>query len=338
MDFIIDFISVKNADAIIVWLKKDNIDYVFFIDGGKAANSKDVIDHYNLYIKENVNNPTLIIINSHPHSDHLYGLIEIVDYFGKDISHAVYNDPMKYISNERKQEILDYYGDDQDINHLHEVFNKVKILNDQCQKYNINRLDAFSDLNDKYSGLFRILGPSKKFYKEKVDFFTSVENLNKYDYSKKGNSFVNEEDENLKPCVIVDQENDASPENLTSTIIEFTDSSNKKYLLTADCGIDSFESAEANGFNLNGGFELAQLPHHGSRRNVSAYWLHRISPNYYVVSAEGTTKHPRRAVINCIKRNINNCNVYSTHKSGTLSITTNRAIFPVRGWGNAEGL
>lgn len=338
MDFVIDFINVKNADAIIVWLKKNNVDYVIFIDGGKAGNSKDVIDHYETYIKDYVSNPTLIIINSHPHSDHLNGLIEVVDYFGNNISYAIYNDPMKYISDERKQEILEYYGDDPDINHLHEVFDKVKILNDQCKKYEINKLEAFSDLNDNYSGLFKILGPSRKFYKEKVDFFTSVENLNKYDYSKNSNAEINEEEEGLKPCDIVNAENEASPENLTSTIIEFTDSLNKRYLLTADCGIDSFQSAEDNGFNLNGGFELAQLPHHGSRRNVNSYWLHRLSPEYYIVSAEGTPKHPRRAVINCIKRNLPNCSVYSTHKSGTLSITTNRTVFPARGWGNAESL
>ena len=57
----------------------------------------------------------------------------------------------------------------------------------------------------------------------------------------------------------------------------------------------------------------------------------------YLISAEGNEKHPRKAVISCIKKNVPNCGIYSTHKNkGTLSYTTNRAVFPNRNWGSAK--
>jgi len=336
MDFVIDFISVGNADAIIVWEKKDGQDIIIFVDGGKTGNGKDVIEHYNNFIKPNINNPVLIIVNSHPHADHINGLLEIVEHFENQISYAIYNDPLKHISTEREQEILDHYDEDPDINHLYEVFEKVKKLNDLCSKYSIKRIDAFSDLD--YGGLFQILSPSRAFYKEKVDFFTNVANLKQNDYTKKGGAEVNEEVEGLKPCEIVDEKNDASPENLTSSIIEFTSSNGKKYLLTGDCGVDSFNSAEENGFTLNG-YEAVQLPHHGSRRNVNSTWLYKLSPEFFVASADGSKKHPRKAVISCIKKNIEGCKVYSTHRGGTLSISSNKSVFPTRGgWSPAAPL
>ena len=144
--------------------------------------------------------------------------------------------------------------------------------------------------------------------------------------------------EQLKPCVIVDEIDDTTPENLSSTVIELVDSKNRRYLLTSDAGIESFDDMVSNGFNYDN-LHIVQLPHHGSRRNISTNWIAQFNPKIYVVSAEGNKKHPRRAVINCIKRNLPGCKIYSTHKSrNTISYTTNQRVFPVRNWSKAEPL
>lgn len=133
------------------------------------------------------------------------------------------------------------------------------------------------------------------------------------------------------PCQIVDEVNDASPENLTNTVIQLT-GSGKKYILTADAGVDSFDYMEGESFD-NNNIEMLQLPHHGSRRNINSSWIEKFKPNAFFVSAEGNAKHPRRAVINCIKRNLPGSKVYSTHTHEVcLSFTTADGIFPSRGW------
>jgi len=314
MDFVIDFLNVGSADAITVWIKDNGKDCVLFIDGGKTDDGKVVINHYNSFIAPHVKNPLLIAINSHPHADHINGLVEVVEHFKSEIRFAIYNDPIKYISPSRKAEIEKYYKEnkDPDINHLYDLFDKVEQLNTMCVKYGISKLNASSNLNNNYGNLFKIFSPSEEYYKEKVNFFTDVNVLLKEDYTKKPDGDVNEIFEGLIPCKVVDEKNDVSPENLTSTVIQLTDSNNHNYLLTADAGVDSFESAEKNGFKFEN-YLLVQLPHHGSRRNVNTNWLSKFNPNFYVASADGSKKHPRKAVISCIKKNLQTCKVYSTH-------------------------
>ena len=149
---------------------------------------------------------------------------------------------------------------------------------------------------------------------------------------------MNELDEALKPSALVDAENETSPENLSSTVIQLIDSKGKKYILTGDAGVDAFDYMEGVTFEAKD-ISVVQLPHHRSRRNVNANWLSKFSPSYFIVSAIGKQKHPRKAVINCIKRNINNCNYYSTHtNTACISVTTYEKVFPNRNWGSATAL
>ena len=54
-----------------------------------------------------------------------------------------------------------------------------------------------------------------------------------------------------------------------------------------------------------------QIPHHGSRRNINPALIKVFSPTIAWVSAEGTNKHPRRAVVNAFKNG--GAIVHSTH-------------------------
>ena len=339
MEYVIDFVYVGDGDAITVWARNPNVcDYVFFIDGGNAGNGQKIVNHYLANIKPHLMPKRIIgFINSHPHNDHINGLIEIVEILGSEMNFAIYNDPVEFISDELREQIKKSYlaKEDEDITHLYESFEKIQKLNELCQKHNLKKIQAFRESNILNEDI-KILSPSKEYYQEKVQQFTNIDFLKKVDFSIKQPTVF--DDEVSSPCTIVDEVNDASPENLTSTVLQLTDSSGKKYILTADAGVESFDDMDKNGFN-NENINLVQLPHHGSRRNVSSAWLQRFNPKMYIASAAGNVKHPRRAVINCIKRNLPNTSTYSTHTSkGTLSYTTNRAVFPNRGWGNATPL
>jgi beta-lactamase superfamily II metal-dependent hydrolase len=341
MDFVIDFLYVGDGDAIIIWAREPNeADYVFFVDGGNVGNGQKVADHYNQWIKPNLYENKLIgFINSHPHEDHINGLLEILQILDGEFKFAIYNDPVECITEEHKERIHKAYidGEDPDISHLYETFEQVEKLNNYCTKRGIKRYHAYREEVNFLKGHFKLLSPSKDFYVNMVQYFSDVDFLKIVDFSKKPVA-ADTEDEDLKPCVIVDESSDASPENLTSTVIQLLDSQNRKYIITGDAGVDSFDYMESDGFEASN-ISLVQLPHHGSRRNVNTKWITQFNPEMYIVSAEGNVHHPRRAVINCIKRNLEDCKIYSTHTGkATLSYTTNKDIFPDRGWGNATPL
>lgn len=333
MDFLIDFIYVGDGDAIIIWAREPNVaDYVFFLDGGNAGCGQGVVDHYKKWIEPNLQQQrTIGFINSHPHEDHIDGLLEIVEKIGETMSFAIYNDPVECITKEHKDRLYRDYmkGVDPDITHLYKEFEQVEKLNGFCRKYNLKRYNAYSNINF-WNGQFQILMPSEDFYVNHVQYFADEELLKAKDFSVKAGPIDISQDD-IKPCEIVDESDDTTPENLTSTVIQLTDSKGKKYILTADAGVASFDYMESYFDPTN--VEMVQLPHHGSRRNVSARWIKKFQPASFMVSAEGNNKHPRRAVVNCIKRNLPNCKVYSTHLNRAgLRYTTNKNVFPTTGW------
>jgi beta-lactamase superfamily II metal-dependent hydrolase len=342
MDFRIDFKYVGNGDAIIVWGREpNNADYVFFIDGGNAGDGAAVVKHYEDWIKPFLYQKRFIgFVNSHPHADHINGLLEIIDSIGSEMNFGIFNDPVECITEEHKEKIYKAYlnNEDDDITHLYKSFKKVDNLISLCTKYNITRFKAFTGQDFIGNGSFLILSPSEDYYANLVQYFSNVDFLKTVNYSTKSTKEVNELDEDLKPCAIVDEENETSPENLSSTVIQLIDSKGKKYILTSDAGVDAFDYMDGVTFEASN-ISVVQLPHHGSRRNVNANWLSKFNPSYFIVSAIGSQKHPRKAVINCIKRNKKDCNVYSTHTNkGCLSITTNKEVFPNRNWNSATPL
>ncbi len=340
MDFVIDFLYVGDGDAIIIWARKpEDYDTVIFLDGGNTGDGQKVIDHFRTWIEPNLQNRKILgFLNSHPHEDHINGLLEIVEYFGERMSFAIYNDPVECITEEHKERIHHSYldGEDPDITHLYQTFEQIEKLNKMCSQYNIKRLHAYKETGI-VADTITILSPSRDFYVNMVQYFTDVDFLKTVDYAKKS-SIVDEELESTKPCDIVDEADDASPENLTGTVLQLTTSDGGKIILTSDAGVDAFDYMDGDGFDTRN-IHCVQLPHHGSRRNINSKWIKKFNPRFYIVSAEGNAKHPRKAVVNCIKRNLPNCNVYSTHSSkDTLSYTSNRAVFPNRGWGTATPL
>lgn len=339
MDFVIDFVYVGDGDGIVIWGRNPNErDFVFFLDGGNQEYGTKIVQHYRKWIKPHLyENRTIAFINSHPHADHINGLIEIVKELGEEITWGIYNDPVKFISDELRKNIKQsaLRKEDADIDHLYKSFQKVQELNDLCEQYNINKTEALTDVFD-YKEI-KIVSPSREFYKSKVQMFTNIDFLKSVDYTN-STLEVDEALESLKPCAIVDEKNDASPENLSATVIELIDSSNNRYLLTSDAGVESFDEMEKNGFDTKN-LTIVQLPHHGSRRNISTNWIGKFAPKMFIISAQGNKKHPRKAVLSCIKKNLPNSWIYSTHKNkGTLSYTTNKSVFPNRNWGNAETL
>lgn len=141
-----------------------------------------------------------------------------------------------------------------------------------------------------------------------------------------------------------DVESSASNE---SSVVQLAQFEGKRILLTGDAGVialgEAADYAESNGYNLPG-INILQVPHHGSRHNVSPSSLDRwLGPRLLKgetsdtfacasVGKESTT-HPRKKVVNAFMRR--GATIYST-KGATL--WHNRGMPERSGWRAATAL
>ena len=347
MELSLDMLDVKDADAFIIWAKQKAKDYIIFIDGGKAGDGNKVVMHYDTYIRRHVeklhSQPEIIIISTHPHKDHVGGIPYIIEYFKRRVARVYMNNPLEFMDKKNidllNRNFRKVKNADTALTRLHKSLWDAQELQKLITRYNIPIYHALSDstIHSSDKLIFKFLGPSSDYYQELVNRFSSSEILESLTYQSLDvdTSFILEAAEVLKPCPIVDAKNDTSSENLASVITLFTTASGSRYLFTGDSGVESFERAKADGFSLKN-MSYVQLPHHGSRRNISSSIICEMNPLVFFVSAVGNKKHPRRAVIECIKKNTR-AEVFSTHKTGDLRTVSNASIFPIyTGYINVE--
>lgn len=321
IDISIDMLSLGNADSIIVWLKDhNNNNFVILIDGGNKSDGDKVIAHMDKYILKDAGKfaPDLVICTHHD-KDHIGGLIKVVEHYGNKIQQVWINNPAEHVSSATYQTLKKHF--------------QLKSANKQYQVIleSLTNVDNFIDLVDSkgitrenalygqslFNGVIKILGPSKEFYDSLLPGMGNIENYVSSEASYAFNSIfgtaiVNETLEKNSPCPIVDEENSTSATNNSSVILEIIAKENSRYLFTGDAGVQAFEDVE-NRFNLEN-IHWLDVPHHGSRRNLSSRLIETMSPNVCYVSAKGGHKHPRRALVNCLKKH--GAKVYSTHKGG----------------------
>lgn len=106
-----------------------------------------------------------------------------------------------------------------------------------------------------------------------------------------------------------------SASNETSVVLYGDLNEGRRYLFTADAGINALnwaaDYADAEGFLLQN-FKFVQVPHHGSRRNVGPSILDRLlgpiqtegTLNFsaFVSAPKEDSKHPRKIVLNAFTR------------------------------------
>ena len=74
----------------------------------------------------------------------------------------------------------------------------------------------------------------------------------------------------------------------------------KLFYSTADAGTCALSNV-ARDYKVQQ-VQVLQIPHHGSRRNITQSLINIFAPKIAYVSAIGNVKHPRRAVVNAFKK------------------------------------
>jgi len=333
IDISIDMLSVGNSDSIIVWLKDhNNNNFVILIDGGNRSDGEKVIAHLNKYILPDAGKraPDLIICTHHD-KDHIAGLITVVEHYGANIGQVWINNPAEHISSNTYQNLKETFRRQSQYKQYQVILEALTNLDDFISIVDRKGIPRDHALFGQglFDGVIKVLGPSDDFYK---NLLPGMENMERYvsreaDYAYNsifGTAVINESLEANSPCPIVDEENSTSATNNSSVILEINAKENSRYLFTGDAGVSAFEDVETR-FNLEG-IHWLDVPHHGSRRNLTSRLIDTMSPKVCYISAKGGTKHPRRALVNCLKKH--GASVYCT-KDGN-NMWHHRGNFPDR--------
>jgi len=175
-----------------------------------------------------------------------------------------------------------------------------------------------------------VAGPSKKYYEELVQQFEDVAAIRAVDSGNLSYALESAIDEALLKSGLTEgagllENPETTPENNSSVILGAVHS-DRKYLFTSDAGAPALKLASA-AYDLSS-CHWMQIPHHGSRRNISAELIEHFSPTTVYVSASGSVKHPRRAVVNAFKKL--GAQVFSTHYPDPTHLWHHNGTVPSR--------
>ena len=350
--FEIDFLNVeskKSGDAITLRYSIGGIPRIHVTDGGFQDTGNKVVEHIRNYYR----NPRRIdaVIVSHPDGDHAGGLRMVLENF--EVSALWMLRPWLYVY-ELINRFYRFSNVDNLVRRLKDVYPNIAALEKIAKAKGI---PIYTPFQGAQIGKFTVLAPTKQRYldlvvasektpeavKELIEHFLKQ----RQNFSGKTNlstiSFVT----SLWGQEIFSPE-ETSPENEMS-VVQYANLCGQNVLLTADAGrsvlAESVYYAWLTGLPLQS-IDHFQVPHHGSRRNVSTkildLWLGKRLPrkledgferfNAIISASKEDPNHPRKTVVRaCIHRG---ARMVSTEESN-IRVGYNT---PKRGWRTAPPL
>jgi beta-lactamase superfamily II metal-dependent hydrolase len=280
-------VSGGDVGAIALRITSDHSDFVAVIDGGYEKQGIELVhiikDHYG-------RNDIDLLVSTHPDEDHLEGLNVVVNNL--DVNHVWVHDPAQH-------GIRGLLGTTTSSKSLIQAREFIKHLD----RNDITRSEPFS--GSTYGDLV-VLGPSKNFYEEMLVSFGDNET------PETQNELADLLSGFADTSATLDEKNDTSAENNSSVMLGMVYDGDT-YMFTGDVGEQGLLSAQAN-WQFEDIYWL-DVPHHGSKHNLSTSLVDYLRPTLSYISAEGSRKHPSQAVVNALKKH---GRVYSTHKSNNL--------------------
>ena len=349
----IDFLPVgngdKSGDAIAVRYSTQGNYKVMVVDGGTKESGQALVEHIKKYYQTDYVD---YVVNTHPDQDHASGLTEVLENL--KVGELWIHRPWEYV-----EYIIDYIKQNPDLNidgRITEESLKKRFEN-EYYKY-AKELESIAkkkgiDIKEPYKGCkigdFIVLSPNKDWYlqylipnSDKTKEIQSIEDskpdLTKLDLEKLFSIFEDFKIETLRNGVKTSRENESS-------VILYANFDNRGILLTGDAGNDALQNAynfsnKELKIDISNNLKFIQIPHHGSRRNVSPKILNQIigaigekekeSITAFVSAGENDKNHPKRIVTNAFFRR--GCKVIATREN----IVRHHNHMPDRGWGAAK--
>ena len=313
--FEIDFLEAgtkDSGDAISLRYRTDeNLDYIHVVDGGYKDDGPKLVKH----IRDYYDSLPMIdhVVLTHPDGDHAAGLKAVLQEVSVQVLWM--NRPWMHLQDLMSGFKYEYTEEGlrrrlkRDFPHTAEL---EKIANEQS----IEIRDAFQGAT---IGAFKVLAPSRDRY---LDLIVESEKTpeEKRAATVTGRLYERAAAVFRMVAAVWGQENlkgdseGTSSENETS-VVQFAELCGRKILLTGDAGVGTLSEAYQYALSLGvdlPGIDWFDVPHHGSRRNLSSsvldQWLgERLfsqidTPSFTaIVSANHNDKdHPRNAVVRAL--------------------------------------
>lgn len=339
MAYEIDYIPVgdgeKSGDAIA--LRFGNLSgprdqqSVVVIDGGFKESGELLVNHVkNYYGTDHVD----LVVSTHPDADHASGLYVVLEKLS--VGQLAMHRPWEHaddIKNFFKNGKITASGLE---DRLEKSLQHASDLEALANKKNIPIVEPFQAITG-FNGAVHILGPSQEYYENLLAVFRSTpEPKSVFDafapVQKVAEEVARRIQDFLHIDLLDDDDDTTSGENNTSTIMLFN-LDGHKLLFTGDAGktalLNAINYAEGIGISLSDLIFL-DVPHHGSKRNISSKILKKIKAGTAFVSAsKDSPKHPAKKVTNGLKKH--GARVFVTRGAAILHHNEGN----MRGWGSA---
>ncbi|MEO1018991.1 MAG: MBL fold metallo-hydrolase, partial [Pseudomonadota bacterium] len=306
--------SKKSGDAISLRYCINGDEYIHVVDGGFQDTGQSVVDH----IKNYYGNPTYIdhVVATHPDGDHTGGLRIVLEEF--EVGALWMLRPWEYAD-----EIIDRFSRFSNVDNLkrrlRDLYPNIAALEEIAEDKGIPIYEPFQGAT---IGVFRVLTPTRGRY---LDLIVESEKTPEAAKQEEETRLAELGEAALRAAgkfisllkaawgVEVFSSEETSSENEMS-IVQYADICGKRVLLTGDTGraglTEAADYAPSIGLVLPG-IDRMQVPHHGSRRNVSTETLDRwLGARLPAEPAEGEQSftalisaanedkdHPRNAVV-----------------------------------------
>lgn len=328
MKYEIEFLPVgngeKSGDAILIrWEESEDNYKVMVVDGGTKESGNKIVEHIKTYYKTT---HVDYVVNSHPDQDHASGLSVVLEEL--TIGELWIHRPWNYT-----EQIIDYFHDGR----ITEQSLKKRLQKSFSYVYPLEQLALQKKITIKEPyqgskiGIFEVLSPKKDWY-----LYNLIPQFNKTPQAK---SAFTEAFESIKETVLnwidedlhietLSEDGETSADNESSTIL-YVNINNKGILLTGDAGVNALDKAYTYKPQIADNLRFIQVPHHGSRRNVSPSILDNIlgekgqeeNKTAFISAGKESSTHPRQSVVNAFIRR--GCKVIATkgatkrHQNGT---------------------
>jgi len=292
---------------------------IHVVDGGTLESGEKLVEHINAHYSET----SYIdhIVCTHSDDDHTSGLRKVIEAF--DVGSITMNRPWLYAD-----EIIHLFHDQRMTvesleQHLRDAY---PILNE----IEATAIERGIVINEAFQGMmigdFTILAPSRDRYLSLIPELSRTPEAAKAESMSEGLLGI------LKKAIdwvteswgveTLEEDVETSAANETS-IVQMAELDGQKVLLNGDAGIISLNEAAdyAEAVGLLTPLRFIQVPHHGSRHNVSPSILNRWigdpvaegevrNVTAFASVAKGADTHPRKKVVNAFLRR--GVKVYST--------------------------
>lgn len=306
----IDFISGSNSnpestssyDAIVVRFRgsTDSGQRIIVIDGGFTDVGNDVVN----FISQRYSASKIdLMISTHPDSDHLNGLLTIIQQM--PVEELMIHQPRLHKS------ALDGFTN----------LENLDLLLGYAEAAGTVVTEPFTWIN-RFGAQVIVLGPTEKYYEELLA--QQLDPVAKALYALRSglvsaSSVLKDVAARIlsdMPSETLDDTGITSPRN-NSSVVTLINVDGRRLLFTGDAGIDALEQAANTYESLFESFKASplhffQAPHHGSHRNLGVSILNRIfgepgmvhstTHSVFIHAAKASTKHPSPKITNALMR------------------------------------